>query len=86
MFDNDLAEGRLVTGGDPVSLTDICVPIFTVGTERDHVVPWRSTYKINLQTETEVPSLHRLGWAHQKRVFPRLPRRRAVTCFCNSYD
>jgi polyhydroxyalkanoate synthase len=53
-LDNDLAEGRFEAGGGPVSLTDIRAPIFTVGTERDHVAPWRSTYKINLQTETEV--------------------------------
>lgn len=56
-LDNDLAEGRFVVSGQPVSLTDIRVPIFAVGTERDHVAPWRSTYKINLQTETEVTYL-----------------------------
>jgi polyhydroxyalkanoate synthase len=28
-----------------------------VGTELDHVVPWRSTYKINLQANTEVTYL-----------------------------
>ena len=60
-LDNDLAEGRLVAGGEPVSLTDIRVPIFAVGTERDHVAPWRSTYKINLQTETEVTYLLTTG-------------------------
>jgi polyhydroxyalkanoate synthase subunit PhaC len=32
-----------------------------VGTERDHVAPWRSTYKINLQTETEVTYLLTTG-------------------------
>jgi poly[(R)-3-hydroxyalkanoate] polymerase subunit PhaC len=60
-LDNDLAEGRFVAGGKPVSLTDIRLPIFAVGTERDHVAPWRSTYKINLQTETEVTYLLTTG-------------------------
>jgi polyhydroxyalkanoate synthase subunit PhaC len=56
-LDNDLAEGRLVAGGKPVALADIHVPIFAVGTERDHVAPWRSTYKINLQVGGEVTYL-----------------------------
>jgi polyhydroxyalkanoate synthase subunit PhaC len=53
-LDNDLAEGRLMTGNRTVALADIRIPIFAVGTERDHVAPWRSTYKINLQAESEV--------------------------------
>jgi len=56
-LDNDLAEGRFLAAGTPVSLTDISAPIFAVGTERDHIAPWRSTYKINLQAETEVTYL-----------------------------
>jgi polyhydroxyalkanoate synthase subunit PhaC len=60
-LNNDLAEGRFVVGGEPVSLTDIRIPIFAVGTERDHVAPWRSTYKVNLQTETEVTYLLTTG-------------------------
>jgi polyhydroxyalkanoate synthase len=52
--DNDLAEGHFAANDRPISLGDIHVPIFAVGTERDHVAPWRSTYKINLQTETEI--------------------------------
>ena len=56
-LDNDLAEGRFLAGGKPISLTDIRTPIFAVGTERDHVAPWHSTYKINLQVETEVTYL-----------------------------
>ncbi len=56
-LDNDLAEGRFVAAGKPMTLTDIRVPVFAVGTERDHVAPWRSTYKINLQVETEVTYL-----------------------------
>jgi polyhydroxyalkanoate synthase len=56
-LDNDLAEGRFLVGGAPVALEDIGAPIFAVGTERDHVAPWRSTYKINLQAESEVTYL-----------------------------
>jgi polyhydroxyalkanoate synthase len=60
-LDNDLAEGHLAAGGQPVSLTDIRAPIFAVGTERDHVAPWRSTYKINMETEAEVTYLLTTG-------------------------
>jgi polyhydroxyalkanoate synthase subunit PhaC len=56
-LDNDLEEGRLEAAGEPVALSDIHTPIFAVGTERDHVAPWRSTYKINLQTEAKVTYL-----------------------------
>lgn len=43
--------------GKPITLTDIRAPIFAVGTVGDHVAPWRSTYKINLQTESDVTYL-----------------------------
>jgi polyhydroxyalkanoate synthase len=51
---NDLAEGRFEADGRPVALTDIRVPIFAVGTERDHVVPWRSAFKIHMLADTDV--------------------------------
>ncbi len=46
-LNNELAEGRYCAGGDLVSLSDLHAPMFVVGTQRDHVAPWRSTYKIN---------------------------------------
>ena len=56
-LDNDLAEGHFLVDGRPIALTDVRVPVFAVGTLRDHVAPWRSTYKINLQLDTEVTYL-----------------------------
>jgi polyhydroxyalkanoate synthase len=58
---NDLAEGRYRVGNRPVALTDIRTPIFAVGTTWDHVAPWRSTYKIHLQTDTDVTYLLTTG-------------------------
>jgi polyhydroxyalkanoate synthase subunit PhaC len=42
---NDLAGGRFEVGGAPVDLAQVTLPTFLVGTETDHVAPWRSVYK-----------------------------------------
>lgn len=53
-LNNDLAEGRLEVDGRPVSLVDVRLPIFALGTERDHIAPWRSAFKIHQLTDAEV--------------------------------
>jgi len=53
-LNNDLAEGRFQVENRPVVLLDISAPIFMVSTERDHVAPWRSVFKLNLFTDAEI--------------------------------
>ena len=42
---NELANGQFTVGGLPIDLKSIRVPMFVVGTETDHVAPWRAVYK-----------------------------------------
>ena len=37
-----------------IALKDIHIPTFVVGTETDHISPWRSVYKIHLFTDNEL--------------------------------
>ncbi len=53
-LNNDLAEGRFTVEDRPVVLLDISASIFMVSTERDHVAPWRSVFKLRLFTEAEI--------------------------------
>jgi polyhydroxyalkanoate synthase len=56
-LDNDLFEGRYSIDDRPIVLSDIRAPLFVVSTEHDHVAPWRSVYKINLVSDTDVTFL-----------------------------
>ena len=46
-LDDDLAEGKYKVDGRTISLDALRKPMFVVGTERDHVAPWHSVYKIH---------------------------------------
>lgn len=51
---NDLANGRYKVDGQPVSLGDLRWPVFAVGTQKDHITPWRSAYKVHTLTRSDV--------------------------------
>jgi polyhydroxyalkanoate synthase len=52
-LNNALATGRYRVGDAAVALSDLRMPLFVVGTARDHVAPWKSVHKIHLLTDTE---------------------------------
>jgi polyhydroxyalkanoate synthase subunit PhaC len=67
---NDLAEGRFVVDGETVSLQDIHVPTFAVGTEWDHVAPWRSVHKLHQLTGSPITFALTNGGHNQGIVSP----------------
>jgi len=50
---NELAQGTFPVQGHAVSLQDIKIPMFVVGTETDHVAPWRSVVKVSQLVSSE---------------------------------
>lgn len=49
---NELATGKFSLGGRRADLGKIRLPMFVVGTETDHVAPWRSVYKLRALTHS----------------------------------
>ena len=49
---NELAGGQFTVGQQTADLKSIRVPMFVVGTETDHVAPWRSVYKVRELTRS----------------------------------
>lgn len=53
-LDNELAAGHFMVDERAAALQNIHAPKFVVGTERDHVAPWRSVYTIHCHTDTDI--------------------------------
>jgi polyhydroxyalkanoate synthase len=77
-LNNDLAEGRYVANGEQLSLSDITVPMFVVGTETDHVAPWRSVYKVGRLVRSADYTFCLTNGGHNAGIIsgPQHPRRR----------
>jgi polyhydroxyalkanoate synthase len=56
-LNNALAQGQYHVDDQPIAISNIKAPIFVVATEKDHVAPWQSVYKIHLQADTEITFL-----------------------------
>ncbi len=53
-LENQLSQNKFKIGGRTISLSDIRAPLFVLGTETDHVAPWKSVYKIHQLTQGEL--------------------------------
>lgn len=61
MLNNELAEGKFMSGDKTITLKQINAPLFVVAAERDHVAPWRSVYRLHELTSTEITYLLTTG-------------------------
>jgi polyhydroxyalkanoate synthase len=53
-LNNELARGHYKVLNKPIAVENITIPVFVVGTEKDHVAPWQSVYKTHLMVTGEI--------------------------------
>lgn len=53
-LNNEFSSGRYTVMDKPIAPENITIPVFAVGTEKDHVAPWVSVHKIHLMAGGEV--------------------------------
>jgi poly[(R)-3-hydroxyalkanoate] polymerase subunit PhaC len=88
-LDNALARGEFTAEGRPVDLAAIRLPMFVVGTETDHVAPWKSVYKARALTRSPDYTFLLTSGGHNAGIVsgPVHPRRRhRVRAWSNELD
>ena len=75
---NELARGEFSACGRVIDLHDIVVPLYVVGTETDHVAPWRAVYKVRELTRSRDFTFLLTSGGHNAGIVsgPSHPRRR----------
>lgn len=53
-LNNFLSDGKFMVEDKPIALNDVKVPIFAVSTQKDHIAPWQSVFKIHLFLDTDI--------------------------------
>jgi polyhydroxyalkanoate synthase len=88
-LNNALARGEFRAEGRPVDLAAIRSPMFVVGTETDHVAPWKSVYKARGLTRSPDYTFLLTSGGHNAGIVsgPAHPRRRhRVRTWSNERD
>jgi len=77
-LNNDLAAGRFRVNGELISLAAITLPMFVLGTEGDHVAPWKSTFKARALTRSKDYTFALVSAGHNGGIVcgPENPKRR----------
>ena len=77
-LNNALARGEFQADGRRVDLAAIKLPLFVVGTETDHVAPWKSVYKVRGLTRSDDYTFLLTSGGHNAGIVsgPKHPRRR----------
>jgi polyhydroxyalkanoate synthase len=86
---NELATGQFSVAEQPIDLKSIRVPMFVVGTETDHVAPWRAVYKVRELTRSPDYTFLLTSGGHNAGIAsgPAHPKRRyRVLSWPNSTD
>lgn len=75
---NELASGEFTMAGKRVDLSALRAPMFVVGTESDHVTPWRSVYNVRRLTRSSDFTFVLTSGGHNAGIVsePEHPRRR----------
>lgn len=86
---NELGRGEFTAEGERVDLAAIRLPMFVVGTETDHVAPWKSVYKARGLTRSQDYTFLLTSGGHNAGIVsgPSHPRRRhRVRTWSNEFD